>query len=82
MEGLSIMAVEQAAGREMGVSCRFINGGCKIDFCVPDKEGLLCEIGRNRPDGVLFDIDLYAKINGIEASREIRSRFGVPIYYI
>jgi len=82
MAGLSIMAVEQAAGREMGVRCRFINGWCKIDSCVPDQEGLLCEIEKNRPDVVLIDLNLYAKMDGIETSRAIRSRFCVPVYYV
>ena len=76
------MAVEGAAGQKIGIRCRFINGWCKIDSCVPDKEGLLCEIEKNRPDVVLLDLNLYAEIDGIETTQKIRTQFDVPVYYV
>ena len=82
MTELSIMAVEGAAGRAMGIRCRFINGWCRVDSHVAGKEGLLCEIGRNRPDIILLDMNLYAEIDGIETTEKIRTQFGVPVYYI
>ena len=82
MAGLSIMAVEQAAGREMGIRCRFVNGWCKIDSFVPDKKGLLCELEKNRPDVVLIDLNLYVEIDGIETMQKIRTQFDVPVYYV
>ncbi len=33
-------------------------------------------------DVVVMDLDLYKKIDGIEISRMIRSRFDVPVMYI
>jgi DNA-binding response OmpR family regulator len=45
------------------------------------KESLLVEIERNKPDVVVMDLDLYAKIDGIETSRKIRSQFDVPVMY-
>jgi CheY-like chemotaxis protein len=34
------------------------------------------------PYVVVMDLDLYAKIDGIEISRRIRSRIDVPVIYI
>lgn len=35
-----------------------------------------------RPDLVLMDIKLKGKIDGIEAAREIRERFNIPVAFI
>jgi chemotaxis response regulator CheB len=45
------------------------------------KESLLAEIEKTHPDVVVIDLDLYAKIDGIETSRKIRSQFDVPVMY-
>ena len=45
------------------------------------KERLLSEIKRNKPDVVLIDMNLYAKIDGIETTQKIRSRFNIPVLY-
>jgi len=42
-------------------------------------EKLLLEIGKVKPDVVVLDLGLYAKIDGIETSRKIRSQFDVPL---
>jgi CheY-like chemotaxis protein len=49
---------------------------------VSSKEKLLLEIGKVKPDVVLMDLNLYEKIDGIEISRRIRSRFDVPVMYV
>ena len=36
----------------------------------------------NMPDLVLMDIMLQGSMNGIEAAREIRGRFGIPVIYL
>jgi two-component system, response regulator PdtaR len=36
----------------------------------------------DKPDVVLMDINIRGEISGIEAAREIRSRFGVPIVFM
>jgi len=43
---------------------------------------LFLEIEKNTPDVVVMDLDLYAKIDGIETSKRIRSQFGVPVIYV
>jgi CheY-like chemotaxis protein len=54
------------------------------EYCyaaVPDKERLLSEIKKNEPDVVLIDMNLYAKIDGIETTQKIRSQFDIPVLY-
>ena len=63
-------------------SCRVINGWFKMDSYVSSKEKLLLEIGKVKPDVVVMDLSLYEKIDGIETSRMIRSRFDVPVMYV
>jgi len=40
------------------------------------------EVKKNNPDVVVMDLDLYAKMDGIETSRRIRSQFDVPVIYV
>ncbi len=35
--------------------------------------------GRERPDVILMDIALSGNLNGLEAARQIRRRYGIPI---
>jgi len=79
MEGLKVMSFE--AGNKMGIKCRFISQWFKIDSYVPDKKRLLYAIQRNKPDVVLIDPDLYAKIDGITTARTIRHRLKIPVMY-
>jgi chemotaxis response regulator CheB len=43
---------------------------------------MLSEIEKTKPDVVVMDLDLYAKMDGIETSRRIRNRFDVPVVYV
>jgi len=79
MEGLKVMSFE--AGHELGIKCRFISQWFKVDSYVPDKKWLLYEVLRNRPDVVLIDPDLYAKIDGIRTTRTIRHQLKIPVMY-
>jgi len=79
MEGLKVMSFE--AGHDLGIKCRFISQYFKIDSYVSNKKWLLYEILRNRPDVVLIDPDLYAKIDGIKTTRTIRYRLKIPVMY-
>ena len=69
-------------GPENNIWCRAINGWFKMDSYVSSTEKLLLEIGKIQPDVVMMDLDLYAKIDGIETSRMIRLRFDVPVMYV
>ena len=53
-----------------------------MDSCISTKEKLFVEIGKIKPDVIVMDLGLYEKIDGIEISREVRSRFDVPVMYV
>ena len=79
MPGLKMMMIDN--GTDQGIRCRFISEWYKVDTFVSGKEGLLSEIKKNKPDVVLMDLDLYAKIDGIETTQKIRSQFDIPVLY-
>ena len=80
MSGLTMMMFDE--GTEHNMRCRFISEWYKMDSYIYTKEKLLSEIEKNRPDVVSMDLDLYAKIDGIETSRKIRNQFDVPVIYV
>jgi len=80
MSGLSMMLFDE--GTEHNMRCRFISDWFKMESYIYTKEKLLLEIERNRPDVVALNLDLYAKIDGIETSRKIRNQFNVPVIYV
>jgi len=69
-------------GFDQGIRCRFVCDSFKRDSYVSSKEKLLLEIEKVKPDVVVMDLGLYEKIDGIETSRVIRSRFNVPVMYV
>ena len=69
-------------GPENIIRCRAINGWFKMDSYVSSKENLFMEIEKVKPDVVVMELGLYEKIDGIETSRMIRSRFDVPVMYV
>ena len=69
-------------GPEKNIRCRVINGWFKMDSYVYTKENFFLEIERVEPNVVVIDLDLYAKIDGIETSRKIRNQFDVPVMYV
>jgi CheY-like chemotaxis protein len=80
MQGLRAMFLDE--GNNANVRCRFISDYCKIESYVYSNARLFAEIEKTHPDVVVMDLDLYAKIGGIETSRKIRSQFGVPVMYV
>ena len=80
MSEQSVMCLEMGTGQ--GIRCRVVSEWFKVGSYVYTKEKLFSEIGRNKPDVVVMDFDLYAKMDGIETSRKIRNRFDVPVVYV
>ena len=80
MAKLTMMLFEKGPGKN--IRCRAINGWFKRDSYVSSKEKLLLEIEKVKPDVVVMDLDLYARIDGIETSGKIRLQFGVPVMYV
>ena len=80
MSGLRAMFLDE--GSNKNIRCRFICDWCKVESNVHSTARLFSEIEKNTPDVVVMDLDLYAKIDGIETSRKIRSQFDVPVMYL
>jgi DNA-binding NarL/FixJ family response regulator len=80
MTGLTMMLCE--IGSENNIRCRAINGWFNMDSYMSSKEKLLLEIEKVKPDVVVLDLGLYEKIDGIETSRKIRSRFDISVMYV
>jgi two-component system sensor histidine kinase UhpB len=82
MAGAKILIVED----EVIVSTDLMNILKKMDYVVTSTctsgEQALQEIERNAPDLVLMDIILKGRMNGIEAAREIRRRFDLPVIFL
>ncbi len=78
-EGLKLMMVDK--GNDRTIRCRSISEWFKVETYVPSKEGLLSEIEKIEPDVVIMDLALYARIDGIETSQIIRTRFDIPVWY-
>jgi len=80
MTELTMMLFEK--GPENYIRCRTINGWFKMDSYVSSKGKLFLEIERVEPNVVMLDLDLYEKFDGIKISREVRSRFDIPVMYV
>ena len=80
MPGLRAMFLDE--GPNENIRRRFICDCCKIESQVHSNTRLFSEIEKTHPDVVVMDLDLYAKIDGIETSRMIRSQFDVPVMYV
>ena len=79
MSEQSVMWLE--IGIDQEIRCRFISEWFKMNSYVYSKEGILSEIDKNKPDIIVMNLDLYERMDGIETSRKIRSRFDVPVLY-
>jgi hypothetical protein len=80
MPGLKAMFLDE--GHNKNIRCRFICDYCKVESNVHSNARLFSEIEKTHPVVVVMDLDLYAKIDGIETSRMIRSQFDVPVMYV
>ena len=80
MPELKVMFLDR--GPNGNIRCRFICNCYKIESYVRSVARLFSEIEKTNPDVVVMDLNLYAKIDGIETSRMIRCQFDVPVMYV
>lgn len=80
MPGLKALFLD--VGHNGNIRCRFIGDWCKVESNVYSNARLFSEIERTYPDFAVMDLDLYAKIDGIDTSRRIRSHFDFPVMYV
>lgn len=82
MAKADIMVVEDESIISMEIQERLSSMGYRICATSSTGEGAVKKAADTRPDLVLMDIMLRSGMDGIEASRQIRSRFGIPIIYL
>jgi len=54
----------------------------RLNLMFAHMQNSFSEIERTHPDVAVMNLDLYAKIDGIETLRRIRSHFDVPVMYV
>jgi CheY-like chemotaxis protein len=56
--------------------------GYTVTAVVSSGEEAIHQAERTRPDLVMMDIRIKGEMDGIDAAREIRERFGIPAVYL
>jgi two-component system, response regulator PdtaR len=56
--------------------------GYQVTGVAPSADAAYRAAVEHRPDLVLMDITLQGETDGIEAARELKGRFGVPILFV
>lgn len=77
-----IVIVEDEMITSMEIQDKLERLGCKIVGVVVSGEESLRVVEEVRPDLVLMDIGLKGEMDGIEAARLIRERWGIPVIFI
>ena len=81
MPKTKIMIVEDERPLAMLMELKLNYLGCEICKLVSTGEDAIKSVEQEQPDIVLMDIILNGKMDGIEAAREIRSRYDIPIIF-
>jgi len=82
MANARIMVVEDNNIVVMELRDRLQNLGYAIAAVAPYGEEAIEKAAETRPDLVLMNIRLRGDIDGIEAAKEIRERFDIPVVYL
>ncbi len=82
MEKAKIMIVEDEYVLAMDMQSALKGMGYEICELVKSGEDAIKNAEQERPDVVLMDIILKGEMNGIEAAREIYSRYGIQIIFV
>ena len=82
METSSILIVEDEFVIAKDIQISLENMGYIVCAIVSSGEEAITKAKKEKPDLVLMDIILKGEIDGIEAARQIRSLFKIPIVYL
>lgn len=82
MASARILVVEDENITAVDIREGLIELGYDVPAIVSTGEEALKKTEDLKPDLVLMDISLKGEMDGIEAAREIRTRFGIPIIYL
>ena len=77
-----LQAIFLDEGHDHKISFKYISKYFKVESHIQTIQELMSEIEKTNPDVVVINLELYAKIDGIETSRRIRSQFDVPVIYV
>lgn len=82
MDKTKILVVEDQTIVALNIKNRLRNLGYAVPGAVVSGEEAIREAELTNADLVLMDIMLKGDMDGIEAARIIKSRFGIPIIYL
>jgi DNA-binding NtrC family response regulator len=82
MAKTKLMIVEDEMIAALALRKEFENLGYEVCELVCFGEEVIENIEQESPEVVLMDIDLRGDIDGIEAAKQIHSRFGIPVVFI
>lgn len=82
MNKTKILVVEDQTIVALNIKNRLRNLGYAVPVAVVSGEEAIREAELTNADLVLMDIMLKGDMDGIEAARIIKSRFGIPIIYL
>ncbi|MEI6126978.1 MAG: response regulator [Pseudomonadota bacterium] len=77
-----IMLVEDEVITAMGMTVELQSLGYDVCRPVATGEAALQGAAVEKPDAVIMDVNLHGALSGIEAARQIWSRFAVPVLFI
>jgi CheY-like chemotaxis protein len=82
MAKAQILVVEDDNITVMELQDRLQKLGYAVSGVASYGEEAIEKAGKTRPDLVLMDIRLKGNMNGIEAAKDIRTRFDIPVIYL
>lgn len=82
MTNTQILLVEDEAIVAKDIQSMLIDLGYDVSAVVASGEEAIRKAGEAQPDLVLMDIGLKGEIDGIEAAKQIRDLFNIPIVYL
>ncbi len=82
MKKAKIMIVEDEVLLAMDMDSDLSGIGYEVCELVTTGEDAINNVEQEKPDIVLMDIILKGEMNGIDAAREIRSSYGIPIIFV
>ncbi|MGD0783442.1 MAG: response regulator [Candidatus Aminicenantales bacterium] len=77
-----VLVVEDEAIIAMDLSATLRRQGCVVIGPAATGEDSIARAGAERPDLVLMDIRLRGPMNGLEAARVIKARWGIPVVFL
>ncbi|MBN2283846.1 MAG: PAS domain S-box protein, partial [Deltaproteobacteria bacterium] len=82
MTGARILVVEDEIIIARDIQAKLRTLGYDVPDPVYSGEDAVIKAGEHQPDLVLMDIVIKGDVDGIEAAREIYSRFAIPVVYL